>query len=266
MHTLDGKRVMITGGGGGLGRALAHRFADAGATVILTDLILAAAETVARELKSATVHQLDVTDIAAVQTVRDRIVAEGGRIDVLVNNAGVVFGGPFADVPLDRHQLTMHVNLGGVLNMTHAFLPDLIGRAEAHIVNIVSASAFIPLPHGAAYAASKWGALGFTESLREELQLQGHRHVGVTAVCPSFIETGLFAGATPPRLTRWLTADGVADATVRAVLRRQLLVLMPKRIRWLLAIGGMLPRPVWRRVMAWAGVSASMTGWRGRAR
>jgi hypothetical protein len=92
----------------------------------------------------------------------------------------------------------------------------------------------------------------------------GHGHVGVTAVCPSFINTGLFAGAKPPVLTQWLTAEGVADATVRAVLRGQTLVVLPGRIRRLLALAGLLPWPLWRRVVAWAGVSTSMDEWTGR--
>ncbi len=263
MRALHGKRVLITGGGGGLGRALARSFAGAGASLIVADLDGVAAIKVAAGL-NATAYRLDVTDPADIQTVRDRVIAQGGPIDVLINNAGVVFGGLFADVPLARHQLTLAVNLGGMLNMTHAFLPELLSRPDAHVVNVVSASAFIPLPRGAAYAASKWGALGFTESLREELRELGHRQVGVTAVCPSFIDTGLFAGAKPPRLTRWLTAEAVADATLRAVRRGKPLVVLPRRIRWFLALGGLLPRPIWRRVLARAGVSTSMNDWRGR--
>jgi short-subunit dehydrogenase len=263
MRSLTGKRVFITGGGGGLGRALALRFARAGANVIVADRDTAAAEAVGGDVKGAA-QRLDVTDPADVYSVRDRVLAVG-PIDVLVNNAGVAFGGAFAEVPLDRHQQTIAVNLGGVLNVTHAFLPSLVARPDAHVVNIVSASAFIPLPYGASYAASKWAALGFTESLREELRTLGHRHVGVTAVCPSYITTGMFAGAVPPRLTDWLTPDAVAGATVRAVLRRRTLVVLPRRAGLLLGAGGLLPWPLWRRVVAWCGVSTSLSGWRGRS-
>jgi all-trans-retinol dehydrogenase (NAD+) len=259
MQSLTGKRVLITGGGRGLGRALAHRFAAAGGHVIVTDRDAAAAESVAGEV-NGTALPLDVTDPAAILAVRNRV----RPIDVLVNNAGVVFGGPFVDVPLDRHHLTVAVNLGGGLNVTHAFLADLVARPEAHVVNIASASAFIPLPWAASYAASKWAVVGFTESLRDELRLQGHRHVGVTAVCPSYITTGLFAGAAPPRLTTWLTPIGAADATVRAVLRGQGMVVLPWRVRMLLGVAGLLPWPLWRRAMALTGVSTSMTGWAGR--
>jgi short-subunit dehydrogenase len=260
---LQDKRVLITGGGGGLGRALAKRFSDAGAYVIVADLHSGAAEAVARDLKHAAAHRLDVTDAADVRSVRDRVAADG-PIDVLVNNAGVVFGGPFATVPLELHTQTVAVNLNGVLTVTHAFFNDLLTRPEAHVVNVASASAFIPLPYGASYAASKWAILGFTESLRDELRLLGHRHVGVTSVCPSYVDTGLFAGAVPPRLTRWLTADEVAEATVRAVLRNRPTVLLPRRIRFLFTIGALLPRDSWRRLLRRLGVTTSMTGWHGR--
>jgi all-trans-retinol dehydrogenase (NAD+) len=262
MQSLSGKRVLITGGAGGLGQALAHRFARADAHVLVADLDAAAAEKVAADVNGSA-YRLDVTDEAEIGTVRTRVLADG-PIDVLINNAGVVFGGAFADVPLDRHQITLTVNLGGVLAVTHAFLADLVARPAAHVVNIVSASAFIPLPFGASYAASKWAVLGFTESLRDELRVLGHGHVGITAVCPTFIETGMFAGAKPPLLTRWLTPNEVADATVQAVLREQALVILPRRVRWLLGLGGLLPWPIWRRVMALGGVSSSMSGWRGR--
>jgi all-trans-retinol dehydrogenase (NAD+) len=259
MRCLTGKRVLITGSGGGLGRALARRFAAAGAHVIVTDLDAAAAAAVAREV-NGTAHRLDVTDPAAVRAVRDQVLP----IDLLVNNAGVVFGGAFADVPLDRHHLTMAVNVGGMLNLTHAFLADLVARPEAHVVNVVSASAFIPLPWVVTYAASKWAALGFTESLREELRIQRHGHVGVTAVCPTYVTTGMFVGAVPPLLTGWLTPEGVADAIVRGVLRGRGMVVLPRRVRFALGLGGLLPWPVWRRVVARSGVSTSMSGWTGR--
>lgn len=110
------------------------------------------------------------------------------------------------------------MNTLGLVAMTHAFLPDLLAGTDGHVVNVASASAFIGLPFGATYASSKWAVLGFSESLALELCLQGHGHVHVTAICPSYVTTGLFDGARAPRLTRLLTADRVADLTVRAVL------------------------------------------------
>jgi short-subunit dehydrogenase len=268
MRSLRDKRALITGAGRGLGRALAQHLAAAGAEVIVTDRDAGLVEAVVAELRGegrrAAGYPLDVTDAGQVEEVRRRLHAERGPIDLLVNNAGVVFGGEFLRLPLARHRATVAVNLDGVLALTHTFLPDLIARPEAHLVNVASASALVALPWAASYAATKWAVLGFSESLREELRLQGHRHVGVTAVCPSYVDTGLFAGARPPWGTRLLTPDAVAAATVRAVRRGRELVLLPWTVRLLAGLSALLPRPWRRRLAAWLGVSTSMQGWRGR--
>jgi short-subunit dehydrogenase len=175
----------------------------------------------------------------------------------------VVFGGAFADVPFDRHRATVEVNLLGLLAVTHAFLPGLIARPAAHVVNVASASAVVPLPGAASYAATKWAVLGFSDSLREELRGQGHRHVRVTAVCPSYVGTGLFAGVRPPRLTWLLDPEDVAAATVRAVERDRELVLLPWTVRVLYGVSGVLPRRAFHRLCNRLGVSTSMAGWRG---
>jgi len=269
MQSLQSRRVLITGAGRGLGRALAFAFARAGAEVVLTDQDQASVEAVAWELQKSG-HQaggypLDVTDAQALIQLRDRLRVERGPLDVLVNNAGVVFGGEFLEVPLDRHRATFEVNLLGLVALTHAFLPDLISRSESHLVNIASASAFAALPWATTYAASKWAVLGFTDSLREELRIQGHSHVGVTAACPSYIDTGLFAGARPALLTWLLTPDAVAAAVVRAVRKRQPTLLLPWTVRLLTACAAVLPRPLFQRLCALLGISTSMTGWRGHA-
>ena len=170
---------------------------------------------------------LDVTSPEQVAEVHARLNVEQGPIDVLVNNAGVVFGGRFLDVPLDKHMITVGVNLAGVLTMTHAFLPDLLARPAGHVVIIASAAAVLALPMATSYAASKWAVLGFSESLREELRELGHRHVGITAVCPSYVSTGLFDGAQPARMTGWLTPEKVAHATVHAVEKGWEFVMLP---------------------------------------
>jgi all-trans-retinol dehydrogenase (NAD+) len=266
---LTGKRALITGAGHGLGRAIAVEFAAAGAEVIVTDLDKARVTSVVSTIKtsggSASGFLLDVTSPTDARAVRDKVLADGGPIDVLVNNAGVVFGGSFLDVPIDRHLTTVAVNLTGVLNVTYAFLPDLIARQEARLVNIVSASAIVALPRAASYAATKWGVLGFSESLREELRLAGHGRVRVSTICPSYVATGLFDGARPPRLTRLLTPDAVAGAVRRATERGTEFVLMPWTVRLLYTVAGVLPRSLYVRLCRGLGVSTSMTEWRGHS-
>jgi short-subunit dehydrogenase len=266
MH-LAGKRALITGAGHGLGRAIALEFARSGAVIVVTDREPDRVATVVAEVKAfgadAIGYPLDVTVPEQVAAVRKRLHADRGPIDVLANNAGIVIGGPFLDVPLERHVNTVAVNLTGVLTVTHTFLPDLLSRPEARVVNIASASAIVALPLAASYAATKWAVLGFSESLREELKQAGHRHVQVSAVCPSYISTGLFDGAKPPLLTKALTPEYVARAVRRAAERGTEFVLLPRSIRLLYAVAGVLPRPLYRQLCRLLGVSASMTGWRG---
>jgi short-subunit dehydrogenase len=266
---LTGKRVLITGAGHGLGRALAREFAQAGSEVIVSDRDVALVETVVAELRQqgrATAgYAFDVIVPEQIAAVRDQLHAERGPVDVLVNNAGVVFGGRFSEVPVEKHLATIAVNLSGLLAVTHAFLPDLIARPEGRLVNVASASAVLALPLAASYAASKWGVLGFSESLREELRLAGHRHVRVTTICPSFIGTGLFAGAKPARFTTLLNPESVARSVRRAAERGKAFVMLPWTARLLYALTGFLPRPAFAFVCRQLGVSRSMANWTGHA-
>jgi all-trans-retinol dehydrogenase (NAD+) len=264
---LAGKRALITGAGHGLGRAIARELARAGAAVVVTDREPDRVAAVVAEVQALGVdavgYPLDVTVPEQVAAVRKQLHADRRPIDVLVNNAGVVAGGPFLDVPLDRHSQTVAVNFTGVLTVTHTFLPDLLSRPEGRVVNIASASAVVALPRAASYAATKWAVLGFSESLSEELNQAGHRHVRVSAICPSYISTGLFDGAKPALLTRLLTPEEVARAVRRAAERGTEFVLLPRSVRLLYAVAGVLPRPLYRQLCRLLGVSASMTGWRG---
>ena len=259
-------RVVITGGARGLGLAFARAFLGRGARVVLLDrdeseLIRA----VATLGGSAAGYALDVTDDAAVLATRDRILAEG-PVDVLVNNAGVVFGGAFAEVPMAQHATTVDVNLTGVMAVTHAFLPHLESRPRAAILNVASASAFIALPFATSYAASKWAVLGFSEALDEELKERGKSHVRVSALCPSYVSTGMFDGATPATGTWLLTPEEVAVAGVRMVERGTARKLLPWTSAILLAGFAWVPRPLFHRVARLFGVSRSMTQWRGHAK
>ena len=266
MTAIREKRVLITGAGRGLGREMVRRFAAAGAEVIATDRDESALAETGRTVGGAVFgYPLDVTSSAAVVAACDRIHTERGLIDILVNNAGVVFGGDFMSVPIEKHLATIEVNLVGVVNMTHAFLPDLLARPAGHVVNIASASAVLALPWATSYAASKWAVLGFSDSLREELRVQGHRHMRVTTVCPSYIATGLFEGAKPARLTWLLQPEAVAAVVVRAVERDRNTVILPRTAQLLHSAFRGLPRQLYYRIAALFGVSTSMIDWKGRS-
>ncbi|MBX3414520.1 MAG: SDR family NAD(P)-dependent oxidoreductase [Pirellulales bacterium] len=270
MQSLRDKRVLITGAAGGIGSAIAKCLARAGASLLLADLQEERLAALADEIRTAgadcRTFALDVTRHESIVALRERVLAEGGPIDVLVNNAGVVFGGAFQDVPLDRHLLTYQVNTLGVVAVAHVFLPDLISRSESHLVNIASASGFIGLPFGATYASSKWAVIGFSDSLRLELAELGHRQVGVTAVCPSYVDTGMFAGVKPPRTTKMLRPERLAALIEAAVRHRRAYVVAPRVAYLSPALKGLLPTGLFDRVGEWFGVNDSMRKWRGHGR
>ncbi len=267
MRQLAGKTVLVTGGGQGIGRETALRFAREGAHLVVVDLKTDHLAQVADDVRAhggqAWSYQLDVTDHDGVLALRDRVRDEVGPIDVLVNNAGTVFGGSFLDVPLRKHLLTYEINTLGLVAVTHAFLPQMITRPRAHLVNICSASAFVGLPFGSTYASSKWAVMGFSESVRLELESLGHRHVHVTTVCPSYVNTGLFNGAKPPRTTQMLDPPRLADQIVRAVLRDKPFLLTPSVVHTTPFLRGILPTRLFDAVGRWFGVTTTMQQWRG---
>jgi short-subunit dehydrogenase len=268
VRTLRNKRVLVTGGASGIGKAVAERAAAEGAEILLVDVTERGVGETAAALASAgrraRPYVLDVTDVSRITGLREQVHRDGGPIDVLVNNAGLVFGGAFLDVPVEQHLTTYRVNTLGLVAMTHAFLADLIGGRDGHVVNVASASSFIGLPFGATYASSKWAVLGFSESLALELDLLGHRHVHVTAICPSYVTTGLFDGVRAPRTTRLLTAERVADLTVRAILANRPCVRTPWLVEATPVLKGLLPSRLFYRIAHLLGVNTSMLHWRGR--
>lgn len=267
MSKLDGKRVLITGGAQGIGLEMAIKFAGRGSDIVIADLNEAKLPEAKAKIEALGVaawgFPVDVTKPASIASLKAQIAAEVGPIDVLVNNAGIVFGGPFTETPLDRHLKTYEVNTLGVVAMTHAFLPGLIERPEAHLVNISSASGFIGLPYGSTYASSKWAVIGFSESIRAELKVLGHEHVHVTIVCPSFIGTGMFEGAEAPKATNILEPDFIAEKVVLAVERNRIHVLEPWMVKITPLLRELLPTALYDRISHLFGADTSMAQWTG---
>lgn len=269
MSYYQGKRVLITGAGSGIGALLAEQLGRRGAEVIVTARRRKPAEEVARRVQAAGgrahARLLDVSALEQIEPFRDQLHADIGEIDMLVNNAGVVFGGPFEEVALAEHLDTLQVNTLGLVAMSHAFMNDLRNASQGHLVNIASASAYIGLPFGSSYAASKWAVLGFSESLRLELKERGIGNVAVTTVCPSYISTGMFDGARSPLLSPMLTPERVVRAILRGVKHRQALVAEPSSVRGIDLLKGALPRPLWDELARRSGISSSMKHWQGKS-
>lgn len=258
-------RIAITGAAGGLGLAMAVRFAEEGARLFLTDVSVEGLERIKPRFPGAVFRSLDVSSPDSVAAAAESVRAEWGGLDALVSNAGVVFGGAVQDVSVERHRLTVDVNLTGTILVTRAFLPLLETSRDFKLVYIASASGYLPLPMAASYAATKWGVRGFAVSVEEELRLRGLGKRRVLTVCPSYIGTGLFAGARAPFLTLILETERVAAAVVAGVRDNRRLIDLPASVHLLKALARILPDAWYRAFLRIAGVSTSMTEWTGHA-
>ncbi len=188
MTRFTGKVVTVTGGGSGLGEAIARWLAAEGARVAILDVDDAGAARVAGEI-GGRAYRADVTDAAGMESVIGRVVADFGRLDGAVNNAGI--GGPFiptADYPLDWWQRTIAVNLTGVFHSVRAELPHMIRLGGGAIVNMSSICGMIGQAGTVAYVASKHAVIGLTKTVALEYGKQGIR---VNAVCPTYVRTPL---------------------------------------------------------------------------
>lgn len=261
-------KVLITGAGSGIGALLAEHLAKEGAHVIVTARRKAAAEDVATRIRNmggeATAMVLDVSKLGTFASFKDRLHTKLGSIDMLVNNAGVVFGGEFEQVGLKDHLNTFQINATGLMALTHEFMDDLIHSRRGHLVNVASASSYVGLPYGSTYAASKWAVLGFSESLRLELKERGIHNMHVTTVCPSYISTGMFDGVKSPLLSPMLSPEKVVRAMVKGIKQKQALVQAPPIVKRLDLLKGALPLTAWDELAKLTGMSTSMRSWKGR--
>jgi NADP-dependent 3-hydroxy acid dehydrogenase YdfG len=245
---LDGTVALVTGASSGIGEATARVLAGRGAAVALmarrTDRLEQLAERIAKDGGRALVIGGDVTDRAEAREAVDRTVSELGRLDTLVNNAGVMLLGPAADAPLEEWEHMVSLNLMGLLYVTHAAIPHLLRavddspRQVADLVNISSVAGRVARSGSGVYNLTKWGVGAFTESLRQEFS---GRHLRASVVEPGAVKTELtnhlrdeirqqtrqrFAGV------ELLEADDIADAVAYIVTR-------PRRV----AINELLVRP-----------------------
>jgi NAD(P)-dependent dehydrogenase (short-subunit alcohol dehydrogenase family) len=183
MYALNAQVGLVTGGGGGIGRAIAQRLARDGMAVAVVDRNSGAAQTAAAEIGGFAVTA-DVTEPQAVGRAIDATLARFGKIDLLVNNAGVAWMGPALDTPLEALRSMLAVNVEGVFIVSRAVLPHMVARRTGSVVNLASWAGKTGPAYFAGYSASKFAVIGLTQALAREMAPHGIR---VNAICPGIV-------------------------------------------------------------------------------
>ena len=187
-----GRIALVTGAASGLGRGIALTLARAGMDLVVVDIDEAGLRETASRVegmgRKCLAKGVDVSDRGGMEGLAREVLAEWGRVDVLVNNAGVGIGGELDAIPLDDLEWIVGVNLMGEVYGSRLFLPQMIARGEGHIVNVASLSALVVLPLHIAYTTTKFGLAGFTEALWAECRRHG---IGVTLVCPGAVKSNI---------------------------------------------------------------------------
>ena len=242
MPDLAGASAAVTGGGHGIGRAIAVRLAGAGARVAVGDRDLPAAEEVAREIgDGAFAVELDIADRDSFAAFLDAAEERHGPLDLMVNNAGIDWIGPFHEEPDEVTRREIEVNLFGTTIGSKLALARMLPRRKGHLVNVASGVGRVPLPGSATYSATKHGVVGLTESLRLEYRGSG---VDFSVVLPAQVETGMLDGQARPRALAQVTADDVAGAVLDALRRKRFEVWVPRSQGASVKLGAILPRSV----------------------
>ena len=247
MNHLHGSCALVTGASRGIGPHIARALARAGANVALTARDAPALEALAVELRTLGVKSVAVpVDLAHAgerEALVERATAELGSIDVLVNNAGVEYGGEFAALPADDIATMVELNMTAPIHLARLVLPGMLERRRGHIVTIASLGGKKGAPYDAVYSATKAGLIEWTGAVRGEVHGSG---VSLSAVCPGFVTgEGMFAkfGIPPPRTVGSCTPQDVARAVVRAIQEDvPELIVNSVPVRPLLALHALSPR------------------------
>lgn len=242
MKLLKGKRCLLTGAASGIGRALALDLAREGVHLYLLDVDVAGLQLVVDECRThgvvAVGRQCDLSQPTQISAAIADLLARWQYIDLLVNNAGVAYYGPTEKMTGPQWEWLMAINLLAPIRITRELLPTLLARGQAHILNMCSIAGIVAGGRFSAYHTSKFGLVGFTESLRAEYNRRG---IGVTGICPGAVNSNLYNSAISgrnqpvPNPPRWISASPalVARRAVRAIKKNKRMVLITPLARLL---------------------------------
>jgi hypothetical protein len=236
---ISGRVVAVTGAGRGIGAAIAGALSRYGALVALGDLDADAATRTAANLgPSAAAYPLDVTDTASFAAFVEAAERDLGPLDVLVNNAGVMWVGPAHEEPEQVVLKQFEVNVHGVVRGMKIATPRMRERGRGHIINVASIASLIPQPGEATYCATKHAVYGYSAAVRRELAGTG---VEVSVVMPSVVETQLALGTSEGRIPR-LRPEQVAEAVADVIRRPRFESFIPRRLNPMTRTLALLPQ------------------------
>jgi len=244
MTKFTNKTVLITGGASGIGKIMALKSLKLGAAnMIIWDINKTSIDATVDEFKKLgfAIHPflVDVSDLNQIKQTAKEVKEKFGKVDILINNAGIVVGKYFHEhshIDIDK---TMQINTTALMHITLEFLFDMIEKDQGHIVNIASAAGMVSNPKMSIYCSSKWAAIGWSDSLRIEME-QLTKNVKVTTVTPYYISTGMFDGVKSP-IIPIVKPEKAADKIICGIQKNKVFVRMPWLVYTLPFIKGILP-------------------------
>ena len=247
-----GKKILITGGCSGIGKIMARKSLERGVhSLIIVDINQTGLEETHAELssfgKEIGIYRCDIADVEQIIDTADKIKQDFGKIDILINNAGIVTGKYFHEHTHIDIRKSLLVNAAAPMHLTLQFLPAMMKENSGAICTIASSAGLISNPKMSVYAASKWAATGWSDSLRLEMEQLG-KNISVTTIMPFFINTGMFDGVKS-KLLPILDPEKTAEKIMKAIEKETKLLAMPLPYWFIRFSQGVLPLRVFDWVM-----------------
>ena len=249
---LKNKKLLITGGASGIGKIMARKSLERGVShMVIWDINEEGLSKTKEEFSKfgipIFIYKVDISNLDEIKINAQKVRTEVGKIDVLINNAGIVVGKYFHENTHQDIQKTMLINSNALMHVTLEFLPEMMKENSGAICNIASSAGLISNPKMAVYAASKWAVNGWSDSLRLEME-QLKKNISVTTIMPFYINTGMFDGVQS-KLIPILEPEPTAEKIIKSIENKRKILAMPLPYWFIRISQGILPLPIFDWVM-----------------
>jgi short-subunit dehydrogenase len=268
MSQIQNATVLITGGASGIGKLMGESVLQKGAkTLVIWDVNETLLNTVASEFKTKGYHVMpyvvNVIDIPNVIATAEKVKNEIGKIDILINNAGIIVGKDFVEHTHQEIENTMGINANALMHITKEFLPAMLQSNKGHIVNIASAAGLVGNPKMSVYVASKFAVVGWSESLCLEME-EAKNNITITTVTPFYISTGMFDGVHSP-IIPIVNPEKATRKIIDGIESNKRFVRMPGIVYLVPLFKGIFPTSMFNLIVGkWFGIHKSMNKFKGR--